>query len=100
LSGIGDPAAFEAQLAARGARVTSVRHGDHHAYTDAEAAALAARGSEADLVVTTLKDAVKLGPRWPRGAPPLWYVSQRVVVEQGAPVLEGLLRTLLAARRH
>ena len=99
VSGIGDPAAFEAQLAACGARVVGARHVDHHAYTDADAAVLASRARGVDLVVTTLKDAVKLGPRWPRGAPPLWYVSQRVVVERGAPVLDGLLRTLLTTRR-
>lgn len=99
VSGIGEPGAFEAQLAAAGLAVQGARFPDHHAYTDDDAAALAARGSRAAAVVTTLKDAVKLGPRWPRGAPPLWYVSQRVEVEQGAPVLEDLLRRVLAARQ-
>jgi tetraacyldisaccharide 4'-kinase len=99
VSGIGDPTAFEAQLAACGAHVVGARHADHHPYTDADAAALAASAQGTDLAVTTFKDAVKLGPRWPRGAPPLWYVSQRVVVERGAAVLDGLLRTLLATRR-
>ena len=46
----------------------------------------------------TLKDAVKLGPLWPRGGPTLWYVSQRVTVERGERVLEDSLGRLLAAR--
>jgi tetraacyldisaccharide 4'-kinase len=48
--------------------------------------------------VCTLKDAVKLGPLWPRGAPALWYVSQRVVVERGERVLADALGRLLAGR--
>ena len=99
VSGIGEPRAFEAQLTAMAGRVQPVRFPDHHAYTAGDVDRLIARATAADAVVTTLKDAVKLGPRWPRGAPDLWYVSQRVVVEQGAPVLDGLLRTVLAARR-
>jgi tetraacyldisaccharide 4'-kinase len=99
VSGIGEPAAFEAQLAASGVRVDPARFGDHHAYDAEEVACLAARAARVGHVVTTLKDAVKLGPRWPRGGVPLWYVSQRVEVERGAAVLDGLLRTVLAACR-
>jgi tetraacyldisaccharide 4'-kinase len=62
-------------------------------------AALALRRAGVEIVVCTLKDAVKLGPLWPRLAPPLWYVSQRVAVERGAESLDALLETLLAARR-
>ena len=51
-----------------------------------------------DGVVCTLKDAVKLGPLWPRVAPPLWYVSQTVVVERGAPALDRALARVLEAR--
>lgn len=105
-AGVGDPGAFAAQLRAAGADVALVRRPDHHAYTDDDAAELASRATSARFgpspwVVTTLKDAVKLGPRWPRGAPPLWYVSQRVTVERGADLLAARLDAVAAAaRRH
>lgn len=98
VSGIGDPRAFEDQLRAAGAEVDTAAFADHHAYTSADADALAGRARAVDRVVCTLKDAVKLGPRWPRGAPTLWYVSQRVTVERGEGVLEDSLGRLLAAR--
>ena len=41
-----------------------------------------------------VKDAVKLSSRWPRQAPPLWYVSQRLLVERGVGGLERLLDDL------
>ncbi len=98
-SGIGDPAAFLAQVAAAGAQVVAHRAWpDHHAFGAAEAALLARLGAGADGVLVTLKDAVKLGPRWPREGPPLWYVSQTVVVERGADVLQRALSRVLAAR--
>ena len=59
---------------------------------------LARRGRAADLVVCTLKDAVKLGPLWPREAAPLWYVSQRVTIERGWEELDRVLEAVLAAR--
>jgi tetraacyldisaccharide 4'-kinase len=71
---------------------------DHHAYAESDVARLLRRAGRVDRVVCTLKDAVKLGPRWPRHAPALWYVSQRVTVERGESVLEDLLGRLLTAR--
>jgi tetraacyldisaccharide 4'-kinase len=100
VAAIGDPGAFFAQLEGVGATVERAAFADHHAFSDADVAGLARRAEHADAVICTLKDAVKLGPRWPRLAPPLWYVSQRVVVERGAGELEALLETLLAARRR
>ncbi|MFI5231528.1 MAG: tetraacyldisaccharide 4'-kinase [Gemmatimonadales bacterium] len=90
-AGIGDPRAFASQLADAGAQVELVAERDHHAYTAADAAALAGRGEKIGMLVCTLKDAVKLGPVWPRAAPPLWYLSQRVVVEFGASDLDAIL---------
>jgi hypothetical protein len=88
---------------AGGARVELARYPDHHAYTAADAARSprAARGAAraGARVVTTLKDAVKLGPLWPRGAVPLWYVSQRVTVERGADALAARLDDVAAAAR-
>jgi tetraacyldisaccharide 4'-kinase len=102
---VGDPDAFAAQLASAGARVSLARYADHHAYSPADAAALAGRaaragrGERAAWVVTTLKDAVKLGPLWPRDAVPLWYVSQGVTVERGAEALAVRLDAVAAAAR-
>ena len=97
LSAIGDHAAFESQLARHGARVVSRAFRDHHAFTDEEISALARSADVADLVVCTLKDAVKLEGRWPAQAPPLWYLSQAVSVERGATELDRRLRALVPA---
>jgi tetraacyldisaccharide 4'-kinase len=99
VAAVGDPGAFFAQLAGAGAAVERAPFRDHHAFSPTEVAALALRRAGVEIVVCTLKDAVKLGPLWPRLAPPLWYVSQRVAVERGAESLDALLETLLAARR-
>lgn len=94
ISAIGDPGAFEAQLRAGGAEIEGAAYPDHHPFSDAEVSALAARAARSELAVCTLKDAVKLAPRWPRQAPPLWYLSQAVIVERGERLLAGLLDRL------
>jgi tetraacyldisaccharide 4'-kinase len=93
---IGDPRAFAAQLRHAGALVDLAAERDHHAYSAADAARLARRAGASELVVCTLKDAVKLGPVWPREAPPLWYVSQRVVLESGGAELDRILASLVS----
>ena len=99
IAGIGNPEAFFEQLRATGARVAPSPWPDHHHFTSEEISRIALGAMTiTDLVVCTLKDAVKLGPHWPRQAPPLWYVSQRVVVEDGAAALADLLDSLVAAR--
>jgi len=95
---VGDPRSFAAQLSDAGARVELVARPDHHPYSPEDAAALARRAAGGGMIVCTLKDAVKLGPVWPREAPPLWYLSQRVVVESGAADLDGILATLVALK--
>lgn len=95
ISAIGAPAAFEAQLLAAGAVVEPARYPDHHAFDADDVHALSRRGAGVDRVVCTLKDAVKLGPRWPAQAPPLWYLSQAVVVERGASVLREAIHRLV-----
>ena len=99
VSAIGDPAAFEQQLLALGATIhAKKRYPDHHAFSERDAAAIAASAQASDGVICTLKDAVKLAPLWPREAPPLWYVSQTVVVERGAEALDRAFARVLAAR--
>lgn len=95
---IGDPLAFRRQLESYGANVTVKRFSDHHAFSAADANRIARDGEGTDGVVCTLKDAVKLAAVWPRVAPPLWYVSQSVVVERGAAALDRALARVLAVR--
>jgi len=99
IAAIGNPAAFIRQLELTGA--SSVRTSifpDHHDFSANDITRLALETGNADLVVCTLKDAVKLAPHWPPEAPRLWYVSQTVNVEQGAETLNLLLGGLLDAR--
>ena len=96
---IGDPHAFEAQLRRLGADIRhALRFADHHAFTVADAIRIAQLAEGTSGVVCTLKDAVKLQSRWPREAPPLWYVSQSVVVDRGAEALDRAFARVLAAR--
>ena len=98
IAGIGDPAALREQLRQRGAVVREKVFADHHAFTQSEITDVARSVRTGEIVVCTLKDAVKIAPLWPRAAPTLWYVSQRVNVEEGVDVLEGSLDALLHAR--
>jgi tetraacyldisaccharide 4'-kinase len=74
------------------------RFRDHHAFGDDEVDRLVRLGGACAGVVCTLKDAVKLAPRWPATAVPLWYVSQTVQVVSGGEELDGDIARLLAAR--
>ena len=91
-----------AQLRALGAIVEQRLFQDHHAFSDEEIASVASQSSGFDYVVCTLKDAVKLGPRWPQPpgslGRPLWYVSQQVMVERGVGGLEHVLDELVRSR--
>jgi tetraacyldisaccharide 4'-kinase len=95
ISAIGAPAAFEAQLRAAGAEVESAAYPDHHAFGAGEVATLVRRAGVTDLTICTLKDAVKLGPLWPRQAPGVWYLSQAVEVERGGALLREALHRLV-----
>jgi tetraacyldisaccharide 4'-kinase len=97
IAAIGEPNVFLEQLEGLGARATLAAYRDHHKFTDAEIASLAQHAPADGLAVCTLKDAVKLAGRWP-GPSRLWYVSQQVVVEQGAEELERLLKRALDGR--
>jgi tetraacyldisaccharide 4'-kinase len=96
---IANPAAFIRQLEQIGARVRPAIFPDHHNFSEAEVAKIASEHDGIDWFVCTLKDAVKLGPRWPRLAPSLWYVSQHVMVERGVGGIERLLDDVVRARQ-
>jgi tetraacyldisaccharide 4'-kinase len=95
---IADPHAFIAQLDARGISVAPRIFPDHHPFPAAEVVRLASEFDPGEIVICTLKDAVKLAPAWPRLAPPLWYVSQQVLVERGVGGLERVLDDLVRVR--
>jgi tetraacyldisaccharide 4'-kinase len=100
IAAIGDPGALVRQLEEAGATVTADLFRDHHALTGPEIATIATGIGPKILAVCTLKDAVKMGDRWPREGPALWYVSQRVIVERGVGAIEGVLDGLLRARHQ
>jgi len=98
LLGIADPHAFVRQLELAGARVVPSIYPDHHPFRAQEIERFVSGLGPSAWAVCTLKDAVKLGPRWPRQGPSLWYVSQRVTVERGVGGLERVLDDLVRPR--
>jgi len=96
IAAIAQPDTFFQQLTELGAVVRPFSFPDHHAFTRAEAHALAAEAGNSDFVVCTLKDAVKLESLWPAEAGSLWYVSQRLRIEDGLEHIDRLLENLLS----
>ena len=94
IAGVGNPEAFFAQVEGTGANVTRRRFPDHHAYGSGDIKSLTDAASGYDYVLCTLKDAVKLGPQWPAGAVPLWYVSLSVIVESGGAAIDEIISRL------
>lgn len=94
IAAIGRPGALARQMEHLGAHCRHRFFPDHHAFSDAEVAALARESAGFDLAVCTLKDAVKLAPRWPRAAARAWYVSQRVRLTRDGDAVHALLRAL------
>jgi tetraacyldisaccharide 4'-kinase len=95
---IGNPAAFGATLAGLGADVVGFRaFADHHAYGPADLALLAARAAaeRADLVVTTLKDLVKVR-RDDLDGVPLAAVEIAIRLTSGEAELTALIRAAAA----
>jgi tetraacyldisaccharide 4'-kinase len=99
IAGIADPDSFFRQLTELGAVVRPHSFADHHAFTRREARDLAAYASSSDFVVCTLKDAVKLESLWPAEAGSLWYVSQRLRIEDGQEHIEKLLDDVVPPTR-
>ncbi len=99
ISAVGDPGAFRAQLESAGAVVRSVEFPDHHAfYARRKRPASRPHSRPARAPVCTLKDYVKLAALWPRQATPLWYVSQRLSMEENGGAVNALVETILRAR--
>lgn len=98
IAGIARPDAFFQQLTRLGAVVRPHAFRDHYAFTARDAKRLAESARASDFAVCTLKDAVKLESVWPPEAGSLWYVSQRLKVEDGTHYIARLLDDLLALR--
>jgi tetraacyldisaccharide 4'-kinase len=97
IAAIARPESFFRQLTELGAVVRPHSFADHHAFTSSEAKDLAAQATSSDFVVCTLKDAVKLESIWPAEAGSLWYVSQRLRVEDGQHQIDRMLDNLLSS---
>ncbi len=94
--GIGNPRQFACTVRRMGAQVQKTRvFRDHHAYTAADAEALAGAGLP---VVVTEKDAVKLERLWP-GTVPLHVVAIELEWMDGAEHFHALLDRLCASPR-
>jgi tetraacyldisaccharide 4'-kinase len=97
-AGIADPSSFAVQVRASGARVQLLAYQDHHPYGDSDVQRLVrAARDEADYVVVTEKDAVKLRHRWPQDAPePLVAVLTVTWETNGDQLTRALDRVALA----
>jgi tetraacyldisaccharide 4'-kinase len=98
VAGVADPRSLVLQLRNTNAHIDARTFPDHYSYTSADVMRLASEARSFDRVLCTLKDAVKLGPQWPREAPTLWYVSLRCRIESGSADVSGMLDRVLAAR--
>ena len=94
--GIGNPRGFRQTLERLGAACELKSFPDHHHYSASDLAALsqAARDASADIVLTTLKDQVKIAPAaW--SGPPLLAVDIGVEFLAGRELLESRLQQLV-----
>ncbi|MBI1966845.1 MAG: tetraacyldisaccharide 4'-kinase [Gemmatimonadetes bacterium] len=90
-AGIADPASFAVQIRASRATVQLLAYQDHHTYGDADLALLVRSAGEADYVVVTEKDAVKLRHRWPANVREPLVAVLTVTWESNADAVTRLL---------
>ncbi len=98
VAAVADAEPFFVSLERLGATVTRMPFPDHHRFSGRDLTAIRAAGGRQDLVVCTLKDAVKLRGVWSPDTPAAWYLSQGVAIEQGMNEVAALIKRLLAAR--
>ncbi|MEP7065942.1 MAG: tetraacyldisaccharide 4'-kinase [Gemmatimonadota bacterium] len=98
IAGVGNAAAFGAQLAQTGAIVRLRAFPDHHPFTESDARSLARSLAGDEIPICTLKDAVKLAPLWPREAAAIGYVSQAVIVDEHGTAIDAILDLVSRAR--
>jgi len=96
LSGIAQPESFERSLRAQGADlVYSKRFADHHRFTQQEVIKVInrAKKKEAEMIVTTQKDAVRF-PKLDRRDLPLYFMRVEIKIVQGATDFEECVRRI------
>lgn len=100
-SGIGRPEKFAATLRAAGARLAGERaYGDHHAYSDADVAALIGDAkAKACRIAVTEKDMVKLAPLWPAAERSLLLCVPVTLAFEDEAALDALLRHAVVKAR-
>lgn len=101
MSGIGNPAAFEGMVLELGGTVVArVSFPDHHAYRPGDWGQVrtALRGRDADLVVVTEKDLVKLPPP-PSDLPPVVAVAVDLHITYGEDAWRDLIQAVYDAAR-
>ena len=98
-AGIADPHSFAAQLRALGASVQLLAYQDHQLYSPQDLERLVRASGEADYVVITEKDAVKLRGRWPHEAPEPLVAALTVHWERNGRQLERVLDAALELPR-
>jgi tetraacyldisaccharide-1-P 4'-kinase len=98
-AGIADPYGFAAQLRALGASVHLLAYQDHHPYSAEDVERLVRASVEADYVVVTEKDAVKLRGRWPHEAAEPLVAALTVHWERNGRQLEQVLDAALGLPR-
>ncbi len=93
--GVGSPEGFQASLRGLAPASLDLRaFPDHHRFTpgDLESVAQWAREAQADVVVTTAKDAVRLRPQdWPPGHPPLLVAQVVLAIAEGSQHVEEVV---------
>jgi len=98
-AGVARPERFVRDAAAAGLDVAGVRlFRDHHRFDPRELDAVAAeaRALRADLLVTTEKDLVRIGP--PRTVPPLFALRREIGVARGGDLLDEAIDRALRPR--
>ena len=100
MSGIGNPRAFVDDLVGAGIMVVGESiFPDHHPYSqnDADRVTAQARAAQADLIVTTEKDAIRLGGlRW--SDMPLYSAKSEIQADDEVRLKSLLLRVLVVKR--
>ena len=94
---IAEPRSFELSAHHAGARIAGrAQYPDHHDYTAADAAEIMQRAGSGP-VVTTEKDWMKLQHRL--DAARVWILTQTVVIESGADIINAALDGVMHAQR-
>jgi tetraacyldisaccharide 4'-kinase len=99
--GVGNPAGFEATLASLGAQVVGLRRfPDHHLYDAADLSATMSEATQAnaEAVVTTQKDAVKLGAMGRDALKDIKALKVALVIREGEEALREAVGHALRAK--